>query len=93
MNLLLLILVCASAYFLTEIFEYFSRCYDQYQLKRFYSSELNRHKARKVMQIAKRFYIEHGYNEAEAEEQTIIYIDSVTRNGQLDEKYKLTKGA
>ena len=88
---LLLALCGIAAYLITVICDYINRCFYIHGLKKFYENDINRYKAKKIMQIAKNLFIENGYNEKEAERETIIYIDSVTRNGQLDEKYKLMK--
>ena len=93
MNLIILLAAAGAAYLLVSLCNWIDYQVYRHNLKKFFRSDINRHKAKKIMKFAKSVFIENGYSNEEATAETIYYIDAITKNGQLDEKYKLLIGA
>lgn len=87
------ILAGATAYLLMLLYDKAERQWNRYEVRRSvretYKSDINRQKAKKIINAAILLLRNAGYSEEEARKGALKYIKEVTERGLLDEKYTL----
>lgn len=91
LSYLLILAALLSAYLLDCLFNYLDRCRYQYELMKFYSSDLAKFQAKKPYKKAKQYALSIGHTPESASKEAILYIDELRRNGLINEKYRLLK--
>lgn len=93
LNLLLLTSAGILAYLLAYLFNYIDKCRYQKELENIFRSDLDKYKAVKIQEAAQQIAIESGYDEETAFKKSCLFLNEVARNGLLDDKYRMLRGA
>ena len=98
MNIVILILMCVSAYALNELFSYVDQKVTEWEefdrmreIRKKYKGDLYRHKINALFREAKRVGLNCGYSPKQAEAKAINFLMEVKNNGLIDNKYQLLK--
>ena len=91
MNIIILILMCVTAYLLNELLSYADRKFDEWQYKKQLNNDLYRFKVKKILNACKNHCLDCGYSRVEAERYAIRFINELRKTNQINEKYKLLK--
>ena len=99
MNIIILILLCVSAYLLNELFSYADAKYEEWQaenrkaemLKKLANNDILQHKVVKLYDEAEKCCLCWGYSPEKAEHEALKFIASVIHNNEVDNKYQLLK--
>ena len=95
MNIVILILLCVSAYALNELMSWadvkITELEERNRVKKLLKSELFRFKVKKIINQAKTYCLDCGCSQEQAEYQAICYIKDIIQNNEIDNKYQLLK--
>lgn len=87
MNIVILILLCVSAYALNELLSYI----DEYQYRKQLKNDIYRYKVKKLIIAAKKHGLDCGLTNEQAEQSAIGFIEEIRKNNEVDNKYQLLK--
>ena len=87
MNILILILLCVTAYLLNALLSYLDEC----EFRKQFRNDLYYHKVKKLINTCKRHCLACGFTREQAEYYAIQYIEEIRKNGLIDNKYQLLK--
>ena len=90
---MMLLLAGIIAYLIAYIFNYFSRTKTERELKKYFKSDLDKYKAVKIVETAQKIALDSGYDEETAFKKSCFFLNDVVRNGLLNEKYEMLRGA
>ena len=97
MNLIIIIFAGVAAYFGARFADSIDTAIDElilwFKFKKNLKSDLFKHKLRVITRECERICLAQGYCESQAKDYASDYAEEIFRNGLVDEKYKLIKGA